>query len=155
MLTEKLLSKLGEWQPTGTGRHSWSTDEDGWNIHLSADRADSLSCLIWELTLSRTDAAPADLTLKSWAEGIASRVEGLREDLKVYEVDAGANVAVLRSTEPNARGEALAYYEVKLHCVERAVVRRFNANKSKTGREQVAFALTHEVLAQLAEGIAG
>lgn len=152
-LAEKLLPKLSEWQPAGSGRHSWSTDEDGWNVHLAADKADSLSCLVWELTLTRTAAAPAKLTLKSWAEGIASRVEGLREDLKVYEIDA--DEALLRSMEPNAKGEALAYYEVKLHGVERAVVRRFAANKVKPGREQMAFALTHEVLAGLAEGIAG
>lgn len=153
MLAERLLAKLSEWQPAGGGRHSWSTDESGWNIHLAADRADSLSCLVWELTLTRTADAPANLNLKSWAEGVASRVEGLREDLKVYEIDS--DEAVLRSTEPNAKGEALAYYEVKLHGVLRAVVRRFAASKAKTGREQVAFALTHEVLAQLAEGIAG
>ena len=153
MLAEKLLQKLSEWQPAGSGRHSWSTDEAGWNVNLAADKADSLSCLVWELTLTRTTDAPAKLTLKSWAEGIASRVEGLREDLKVYEIDT--NEAVLRSTQPNAKGESLAYYEVKLDGVSRAVIRRFAASKVKPGREQVAFALTHEVLAQLAEGIAG
>jgi hypothetical protein len=154
-LAEKLLPKLSEWQPAGAGRHSWSTDEDGWSVNISADRADSLSCLVWELTLSRTAAAPVGLTLKSWAEGIASRASGLREALKVYEIDPVANEAVLRSNEPNARGEALAYYEVKLHGLTRAVVRRFNSSKAKPGREQVAFALTHEVLAHLAEDIAG
>lgn len=154
-LAEKLLPKLGEWQPEGAGRHSWSSDEAGWNVHLAADKADSLSCLVWELTLSRTSEAPKDLTLKAWAEGIASRAGGLREPLKVYEIDAVANEAVLRSDEPHARGEALAYYEVKLHGLTRAVVRRFSANKTKAGREQVAFALTHEVLAHLAEDIAG
>lgn len=154
-LAEKLLPKLSEWQPEGAGRHSWSTDEAGWNVHLSADKADSLSCLVWELTLSRTAAAPAGLTLKAWAEGIASRASGLREALKVYEVDPVANEAVLRSDEPHARGNALAYYEVKLHGLTRAVVRRFTAGKKKGGRDQVAFALTHEVLAHLAEDIAG
>jgi hypothetical protein len=153
-MIENLLAKLSEWQPAGAGRHSWSTDENGWNIHLSADRADSLSCLVWELTLTRTAAAPAGLTLKAWAEGIASRTRGLREDLKVYEIDEPANVAVLRSDAPSARGEALAYYEVKLRGTDRAVVRRFTSSKVKPGREQVAFALTHEVLAHLVEDIA-
>jgi len=153
MLAEKLLAKLSEWQPAGTGRHSWSTDEEGWNIHLAADKADSLSCLVWELTLTHTADAPAQLTLKQWVDGIATRVEGLREDLKVYEIDS--DVALLRSTEPNGKGESLAYYEVMLHGVKRAVVRRFAASKAKSGREQVAFALTHEVLAGLAAGIAG
>ena len=77
------------------------------------------------------------------------------EDLKVYEIDPLANEAVLRSDAPSSRGEKLAYYEVKLHGVGHAVFRRFTASKAKPGREQVAFALTHEVLAHLAEDIAG
>ena len=152
-LAEKLLPKLSEWLPAGNGRHSWSTEEAGWAIGLAADKADSLSCLVWELTLTRATAAPAKLTLKSWAEGIAARVEGLREDVKVYEIDAESNVAVLRSEQPHAKGDALAYYEVKLHGTSNAVVRRFAASKTAPGREQVAFALTHEVLAGLAEAI--
>jgi hypothetical protein len=156
-LAEKLLPKLSDWQPAGVGRHSWSTDiaDAGWNLHLAADRADSLSCLVWELTLTRTAEAPSGLTLKAWAEGIVSRVGGLLEDLKIYEIDPVANEAVLRSDAPSTRGEKLAYYEVKLHGVGRAVVRRFAAGKSKPGREQVAFALTHEVLVHLAEDVAG
>lgn len=153
-LAEKLLPKLSEWHPAGSGRHSWSTDESGWAIGLAADKADSLSCLVWELTLTRIDSAPAKRTLKAWAEGIAARVEGLREDVKVYEIDAESNVATLRSEQPHAKGDALAYYEVTLHGTSKAVVRRFAASKATPGREQVAFALTHEVLAGLAESIA-
>ena len=166
-LAEKLLPKLSEWQPAGVGRHSWSTDiaEAGWNVHLAADRADSLSCLVWELTLTRTadvpgsssgppgGTAPFGLTLKAWAEGIVSRVGGLMEDLKVYEIDPVANEAVLRSDAPSSRGEKLAYYEVNLHGVGRAVVRRFTAGKVKPGREQVAFALTHESIAKLVDDL--
>jgi hypothetical protein len=156
-IAEKLLPKLSEWQPAGAGRHSWSTDLPGagWNLHLAADRADSLSCLVWELTLTRTGNAPAGLTLNSWAEGIVSRVGGLMEDLKIYEIDPLANEAVLRSDSPSSRGAKLSYYEVKLHGSNRAVVRRFAAGKAKPGRDQVAFALTHEVLAHLVEDIAG
>ena len=156
-LAEKLLARVSDWQPAGAGRHSWSTDlEDaGWNVHISADRADSLSCLVWELTLARTADAPAGLTLQAWADGIAKRVGGLMEDLTIYEVDPVTNEAVLRSDAPRARGEKLAYYEIRLHGLTRAVVRRFTAAKPKPGREQIAFALTHEVLARLAEDIAG
>ncbi|HEY2911534.1 MAG TPA: hypothetical protein VGI99_14880 [Gemmataceae bacterium] len=152
---EKLLPKLSEWQPAGAGRHSWSTDLDGWNLHLAVDRADSMSCLVWELTLSRTADAPAGLTLKAWAEGIVERVGGLMEDMKVYEIDPVADEAVLRSDSPSQRGATLAYYEVKLHGLRRAVVRRFTANTAKPGRDQSPFALTHEVMARLAEDIVG
>jgi hypothetical protein len=156
-LAELLLPKLSEWRPSGEGRHSWSENvaATGWNVHIAADRADSLSCLLWELTLMRTGEPPAGLTLKDWAEAVARRATGLMEPLSVYEVDTTLNEAVLRSQAPSARGEALAYYEIRLHGLSRAVVRRFNAAKAVPAREQVAFALTHEVLAKLAGDIAG
>jgi hypothetical protein len=124
-------------------------------VTLTADRADTLSCLVWELTLARTGAAPEGLTLRGWAEGIAARATGLLEPLKLLEVDDARNEAVLRSTAPARKGERVAYYEVRLHGLDRAVVRRFSADRTKTGREQTAFALTHEVLAKLAGDIAG
>jgi hypothetical protein len=154
-LAESLLPRLSNWRPAGEGRHSWSEALPGWTVHLAADKADSLSCLVWELTLTRTGEAPAGLTLKGWAAAVADRVTGLMEPLSLYEVDETRNEAVLRSESPSARGEALAYYEVRLHGLTRAVVRRFRATKAAPGREQVAFALTHEVLAKLAGDIAG
>jgi hypothetical protein len=156
-LAELLLPKLCEWRPSGDGRHSWSENvpEAGWSVHIAADKADSLSCLLWELTLTRTADAPAGLTLKDWAEGLAKRATGLIEPLSVYEVDTALNEAVVRSQTPSSRGESLAYYEIRLHGLTRAVVRRFHATKAAPGREQAAFALTHEVLAKLAGDIAG
>ena len=156
-LTELLLPKLSEWRPAGDGRHSWSESapEAGWTVHLAADRTDSLSCLVWELTLTRTAPAPAGLTLRDWAAGIADRVTGLLEPLKVYEVDATRDEAVLRSETPSVRADQLGYYEITLHGLDRAGVRRFSAVRGGSGREQVAFALTHEVLAGLAGDIAG
>ena len=50
----------------------------------------------------------------------------------------------------------MLYYEVHLRGLTHATVRRFQANRAAgTRREQVAFALTHEVLAKLAGDIAG
>jgi hypothetical protein len=122
---------------------------------VSADKADSLSCLVWELTLTRTAEAPTTLTLKDWSAAIASRVGGLMEPLVVHEVDEVRGEAILRSTAPAKKGEALAYYEVRLSGLTTATVRRFHASKSAPGRTQVAFALTHESLAKLAGDIAG
>src|SRR4051794_10149352 len=112
-LTESLLPKLSDWLPAGAGRHSWSESfpAEGWTVAITADKADSLSCLVWELTLARTADASAGLALKSWAAAIAQRVSGLMEPLAVYEVDQTRNEAVLRSEEPSRKGEALAYYE--------------------------------------------
>ena len=154
MLAEILLPKLSEWRPAGAGRHSWGQSADGWSIHLAVDKADSLSCLVWELTLSRDGTSPAGLTLAGWAAGIADRVSGLIEPLKVYEVDTTSNVAILRSESPTRKGDARTYYEVVLHGLTRALVRR-HSGSSTPGREQIAFALTHEVVTKLAGDIAG
>jgi hypothetical protein len=156
-LAERLLPRLNDWKPAGDGRHSTSESfpEAGWTVQLCADKADSLSCLVWELALTRTTEPPAGMTLKSWAEAVAVRVTGLMEPLKVHEVDDTRSEAVLRSEAPAKKGDALAYYEVRLHGRGKAVVRRFKASKAAAGREQVAFALTHEVIAKLAGDVAG
>jgi hypothetical protein len=157
-LAETLQGKLADWHPAGEGRHSWSENfpEAGWAVGLAADRTDTVGCLAWELTLARTADAPAGLTLQGWADGIAGRVRGLLEDLKVVEVDDTRNEALLRSDGPTARGDAVLYYEVHLRGLSHATVRRYKGSRSAGGRrEQVAFALTHEVLAKLVEDIAG
>src|SRR5262245_61901718 len=98
-LAETLLPKVSEWRPAGPGRHSWAKafPEHGWAVSLAADRADSLSCLVWELTVQRADGA-ARPELRPWAERVAARVTGLMEPLRLLEVDAGRGEAVLRST---------------------------------------------------------
>jgi hypothetical protein len=156
-LPESLLPKLSEWHPADVGRHSLSVaaPEAGWTVHLTADKADTLSCLVWELTLARTADAPEGLTLKAWAEGVAARTTGLLESLKLLEVDDIRGEALLRSESPAKKGERLAYYEVRLFGLDKAVVRRYQASRTESGRDQVGFALTHEVLAKLAGDIAG
>ncbi len=156
-LAENLLRRLSEWRPAGEGRHSWAASfpEAGWAVQVAADKVDSLSALVWELTLTRTGEPPAGTTLAGWAQAVCGRASGLVEDLTVYEVDATRDEAVLRSDAPSRRGDGLAYYEVRLHGLTRATVRRFAASQEKPGRTQVSFALTHEVLAKLAGDIAG
>ncbi|MCI0702430.1 MAG: hypothetical protein L0241_15210 [Planctomycetia bacterium] len=156
-LAEKLLQKLSDWRPAGDGRHSWSCSfpEEGWTIHLTADRADTLSCLAWEFTLTRTGSASEGLTLRNWAENIAKRASGLMEPLKVLEVDEARGEAVLRSDSPAKKGERVMYYEVRLFGLTTAIVRRFAATRTAGGREQIPFALTHESLAKLANDIVG
>ena len=123
-LPESLLPKLSEWHPAGDGRHSLSVTapEAGWTVHLTADKADTLSCLVWELTLSRTVDAPRRVDApKAWAEGVAGGVTGLLEPLKLLEVDDGCGEALLRSESPAKKGERVAYYEVRLFGLNRAV----------------------------------
>ncbi len=156
-LPETLLPKLGEWHPAGVGRHSWSETLPGagWTVQIAADKNDSLSTLVWELALVRTAEPPTGLTLKTWASSIALRTSGLLEPLTVHEIDDTQHEAILRSQAPAVRGEALSYYEVRLSGLSNAVVRRYTASKTEGGRNQVGYALTHEVLAKLAGDIAG
>jgi len=157
-LAETLQPRLDGWAPSGRGRHSWTEafPEAGWTIHLAADKNDSLSTLVWEMTLVRRNDAPANFTLKAWADGIAARVSGLREDVRVIEIDDIANEALLRSDDPTRKGELASYYELRLTGLTQAVLRRFQANTTTHARrEQVPFAVTHEVLADVASQIAG
>ncbi|MFO0801364.1 MAG: hypothetical protein U0804_28190 [Gemmataceae bacterium] len=150
-LSESLLPKLSAWAPAGAGRHSMTHTAAARTVTLTADKADSLSCLVWELAVTTTEP----VVLRDWAAAVAKRVTGLVEPLTVHEIDAARGEAVLRSTAPSTKGAALAYYEVRLHADGRAVVSRFHGSKATPGREQVAFALTHEVLAKLANDVAG
>jgi hypothetical protein len=153
---DTIAESLAAWQPYGSGRHSWShaLPAQGWDVTLSADKADSVGCVAWELTVARADTAPAGLTTRAWADRIASQVTGLLEPLKVIEVDEAGSEAILRSTGPSKKGSVVGYYEVALSGTARAAVRRYQADtKAGTPRTQVGFALTHEVLAKLIEDL--
>jgi hypothetical protein len=119
-------------------------------------KADSVASLVWELGLSRTGATPAGLTLRAWADQAAKRVTGLLEPLGVHEVDEARGEAVLRSSSPTQRGAQLFYYELRLRQTAGATLARYQASHVPgSHREQVTFGLTHEVLARVAEDIAG
>jgi hypothetical protein len=146
-LENMLLEKLSEWKPR-PGRQELHVGDPatGWSVTLTADRSDVLGCLLWEVTLGHATAV-ADLA--GWANGVANRVSGLLETLKVVEVDSERKAAQLRSEAPLQRGDKRFYYEVVLGGEGSALVRRFQAASNSTHREQVAFAVTHEALAKL------
>ncbi len=174
-LVEKLLQRLADWRPAEGRQTLGIADEDmDWAVSLTADRYDSLGCLVWEMTLRRTgnlrvqpgDPSPQPLSpaagergrgegaseeLHAWANNVAQRVTGLLEPLKVVEVDTLRNQALLRSQAPTRRGNDLFYYEVLLTGLQEANVRRYQAAQiDRPRREQIAFALTCESLAKLA-----
>ena len=153
-----LLAKLAEWRP-GRGRQTLNVPDDGagWAMSLTADRADELGCLVWEMTLRRSvPFAGGDVdALRAWGDRIAGRARGLLETLKVVEVDVERDEAILRSDVPAAKGEDRFYYEVRLKGAGVADVRRYRGSlASAEKREQIAFALTHEALARLAADLA-
>jgi len=145
-----LLQKLAKWRPD-TGRQTLDvTDPAGdWSAALTAECVDVVGCRLWELALRRPGQSPA-VDLRARAETICRRVTGLLEPLRLLEVDGGRNVALLRSEQPGQRGEDRFYYEVVLEADGAATVRRFQApGRDEPRRRQVAFTLTHEVLAKL------
>ena len=62
--------------------------------------------------------------------------------------------AQIRSSTPLVRGDKSYYYELLLKGLGVAVLRRYQGSQGAAGREQVAFALTHEAIAKLAGDLA-
>jgi hypothetical protein len=155
-IAETLLPKLNEWESAGPGRQCWAQPiaDSGWALNLTADRVDSLGCLLWELTLTRLNAAPvANAVLRQQAQEAADRVTGLMEPLRVVEFDELRGEALLRSDTPAQRSASLAYYEALLSGGRQIVLRRFQRSPNKDRREQIAFALTHEAIAKLVDDL--
>jgi hypothetical protein len=143
-----LLEKLANWRPD-KDRATLDVAGDGWNVAVTAECVDVVGSRLWELSLRRTAEAPA-VELKDRAEQICQRVTGLLEPLRLVEVDAPRNAALLRSEEPGQLGEERFYYEVLLQGDGGSVVRRYQAPQAgQPRRQQVAFTLTHEALAKL------
>jgi hypothetical protein len=128
------------------------TDEaSGWTVALTAERCDSLSCQLWELTLRRQSPADAP-ELKAWSARCAEQLRGLPNGLAVVEVDTLRQEALLRSEKPVARDEQVLYFEAHLYGTNTVTVRRFQAQTHATAkREQVTFVFSHEMIAGLVE----
>jgi hypothetical protein len=143
-----LVEKLAKWRPD-SDRATLHASGDGWSAAVTAECVDSVGCRLWELSLRRT-AETAAVELKTHAEQVCQRVTGLLEPLRLVEVDEPRNTALLRSEEPGRLGEERYYYEVLLTGDGSSEVRRYQApRESQPRRQQVAFTLTHEVLAKL------
>jgi hypothetical protein len=151
-LNEALLGRLANWKP-GSGRSSFTAIDEasGWSAIATANDANALSCLLWELSLRRGSsnarADGADLT--AWAQHIADQATGLLESLCVVEIDAPRGQALLRSQLPAQLRDEIFYYEILLTGTCEVLLRRYRAWQNNGRREQVAFAVTNEALAKL------
>lgn len=153
-LADNLLESLNAWQPTGDGRQTYSNSTGDWSVTLTVDRADSIGCACWEMTVSRASVNELPRELRQWADRIANRTTGLLESLQVIEVDDEKNEAILRSSKPTRKANVVHYYEVHLDGMGLATVRRYAAEiKSGMRREQISFVLTNEVIAKLADDL--
>ncbi len=149
-LNEALLQKLAKWR--ATNRQAFEVTEGGWAAWVTADRADDLGCLVWELDVRKVPAGT--VALAAWAERVTKQATGLLENLTLLEVDQDKQTALLRSDEPARRDDDVFYYEMLLHGRGAATLRRYRGSRQGSRREQVGFALTHEALAKMAGVIA-
>lgn len=158
MLSENLLRKLGEQRPTSPGRHTLTHQDEasGWAVVLTTEQADALSSRYWDVTLHPMAPVALDPAgLRAKAEAVAAKVSGLMEPLRVIECDVTRMEAILRSDEPTVRGQKRNHYELRLDGKRRATLQRFQAERDPTAkREQVPFALTHEVLGHFVDDLA-
>jgi hypothetical protein len=138
--------------PTAGGFH---VSAGGWTVTLAADKSDSLSCALRELTLDRNE--PIQEELHAWASRVADRVTGLIEPLKLVEVDQPLGKAMLRSETPTVKDGKAYYYELLLERTSRtsANLRRYAGDRNGEKREAVPFVLTHDAIVKLVADIAG
>jgi hypothetical protein len=150
-LDEILLQKLAKWKPEGRETLAVSGPEIGWTVNLTGGPVDRVGSSLWEVALCPEGAAKVLPDLKVRAERVADRVTGLLEPLRLVEVDAEQNVAMLRSDKPARRGDTMFYYELLLHGDGKAEVRRYQGplQGENPRRQQINFNLTHDALAKL------
>jgi hypothetical protein len=152
-LAEILSSKLAEWRPSAPGQSKVSETDaaTGWSASLTVEKADGLSCQLSELTVSR---ATGRYDTKVWADALIRRVSGLMEPLRVVEIDAQRDEAVLRSDAPTVRKDRRAHYELRLRGGKSASLTRYTASTEPASkREPTTFTLTHEVIAKLVDDL--
>jgi hypothetical protein len=144
-LENTLRKKLAEPPESGTEA---VLAHQGWNVALVPVAHDTLSCSLSDVRLQRDASADGDP--RPWAERISRTVTGLLEPLRLIEVDAPRRIALLRSTAPTPHDPGLDYYEVELHGIARASLRRFRGfQEAGQRREQIPFTVTYEALAKL------
>jgi hypothetical protein len=151
-LAEILSSKLAEWRPApGHAKVSEADAATGWSATLTVDKGDALSCQLTELTVSRANGR---YETKAWADVLTRRVTGLMEPLRVVEIDAARDEAILRSDAPTVRGDKRAHYELRLRGGNSATLTRFTASTDPSAkREPATFALTHEIIAKVIDDL--
>jgi len=143
-LANKLRQKLND-SPAANERHDIAVTDDasGWSVYLTADRHDAWTTVAWEIAVRR---APVNGDVAQWAQRITQETSGLVEKLNVVEVDAPGNKALIRSATPSPRDGKVFYYELTLQGTSSALMRRFEGSHDSGKRQQIAFALTNEVL---------
>ena len=146
-LENLLLERLAEWRPAGRATTALDDAGSGWRAVLDAEAVDGIGCRLWGLRLERLQPLPAAVPLREQAEGLARRVTGLLEPLRVVEIDQDRGVAQLRSDAPALKGGGRHYYEVERRECGTTEVQRYQGGSGP--RRAVPFDLTHEAAGKL------
>jgi len=144
-LEKTLRQQLNSTDPGGFHFHA-----AGWDVTLTSDQRDRLSCALKELTLERN--TPIAEELKPWAERVAGRATGLLESLRLIEIDQPIGRALLRSETPTVQDGKVFYYELWLERTDRtsANLRRYAGDRvGGDKREAVSFVLTHDAIVKI------
>ncbi len=150
-LAQNLLSNLGKLPAAAPGVAQAS--HEGWTATVDAVSPDAHSVLSREIRLER--ATPGAGSVGAWAERVAERTAKLGDPLKVIEVDAGDERALLRSKAPRQREGKIVYQELLLTGTSQASLTRQQAsNEPGEKRQQVPFAMTHEALEDFVGAVA-
>jgi hypothetical protein len=153
-LENQLLQKLADWRPDSSSNRLTVDDTgSGWRVTVQADTVDTVGCRLREVGLARLTPLENPVPLVDRANGVAARVTGLLEPLRLVETDSQRGVAQLRSDVPAAKDEALNYYEVLLHDHGGPNVARYEASQGKS-RQAIPFTLTHDALGKLVRDLA-
>jgi hypothetical protein len=119
---------------------------------------DRYSLTLRELTIGAGGVAPLDARgyLSTVAAEIARRLSFLEEPLAVWELDAGEQIAQLRSSPPQREGDTLAYWEVTLWAGDEPGARavRYQWSPGMAEREVLAYPATFALIARMADGMA-
>ena len=102
-------------------------------------------------TQARSEWSPE--SLKTWGDGLATRVTYLMEPLVVLEQDRIGGEVELRSQSPTARADHRAYYEVRLHPQGTLRLSRVAFDDASRRRRPATCQMTREVIERLTDDL--
>lgn len=148
MTLEKNLRKSLSESSALLGLHLVRAHEGPWEVTLGVHDRDRLGMLLESVCCTRRPGV--DTPLEDQAKTLVSRVLSLGEVLRVYEVDASKQTALLRSEKPTPDNDGVSYFEILLHADGWLRLHRYRGYH-EVGQPRVMsfFALTDDQIVRL------